>query len=62
MSKLKQLFCRHTSQIVIYRNDRPLKNLKNIETYNVSVCENCKKRILNIEHQNKFKIIRNRKI
>jgi len=59
MKRIKQLFCKHKKTLVIYRNEKPCKNLRYIIKYSVVICEKCKKRtLINEGSRNPYKIIR----
>jgi len=45
MKRLKQLFCKHRSYTVIYRNQGVSRDLKFIKKYEIRVCKKCRKRI-----------------
>lgn len=55
---MKKLFCRHKDLQLIYRNERPTKDLYHIENYGVYVCKKCKKRILKVSGISRFKAIK----
>ena len=58
MKIIKQLFCKHKDSCTLYKNERPTKDLKYIERYEVRVCVKCKKRFISSEGKNYYKVIK----